>query len=152
MSRWLAMHPLTPLLLSSSIMDWPQQWPKSPMDTNEMWRLPETQMPTMKETPSAYQVQVAAAGIKPEDITVTIDRNVLRVKGETKGERNGWEYSHSVERVVQLPPGRVDVERIEALNDHGMLQITMPKLQIEERSDAPRMIPIKPATAAHKEK
>lgn len=151
MPRRLAMHPLAPLLLSSSLMDWPQ-WPMSPMDTNEMWRLPEAQLPVMKETPGAYQIQVAAAGVKPEDITVTIDRNVLRVQGETKGERDGWEYIHSVERSVQLPPGRVDVEHIEAVNDHGMLLITMPKLQIKEGSDAPRIIPIKHATLTIKDK
>jgi HSP20 family molecular chaperone IbpA len=143
------MNPLAPLLLTSSMMD----WPISPMmETNELWRLPEAQLPALKETPGAYQVQVAAAGIKPEDITVTIDRNVLRVKGETKGERDGWEYINSVERSVQLPAGRVDIEHIEAVNDHGMMQITVPKLQIDEGSGGPRLIPIKPAAPAIKSK
>jgi len=148
MPRRLAVNPLAPLLITSSMMDWPA-WPSNmPMvDTGDVWsRLPEAQLPMMKETPTGYQVQFAAAGIKPSDLRVTIDNNILKVQGESKSEHDGWEYTSSIERSIQLPKN-IDATAIEAISDHGMLCISVPKMELQA-SEAPRLIPIKPAPSS----
>ena len=106
-----------------------------------------TAQPLVRETATAYQIAVAAPGMKPEDISVTIDQGVLRVHGESKVERNGWVQHHHVDRAVQLPPSMIDADTIEATHDNGLLSITVPKKGVPEprriavRAGSPKAVP-----------
>jgi HSP20 family protein len=88
--------------------------------------------------------------MKPDDVSIDVDQNVLTVRGERKREkqetRGGYEYSEasygSFLRSVQLPPG-VDGSKVEARMEHGVLEVAIPKGE-EAR---PRRIPVKGAAA-----
>jgi len=48
-----------------------------------------------------------------------------------------------------LPADKIDDEHIEAMHDHGMILIKVPKLE-KHKSTTPRLIPIKPVEAKEK--
>ena len=98
-----------------------------------------TSQPLVRETDTTYQIAVAAPGLKPEEISVTIDQGVLRVHGESKVEREGWVQRLHVDRAVQLPQSMIDADAIEATHDHGLLSITVPKKSLPE----PRRIAVR---------
>jgi HSP20 family protein len=87
-------------------------------------------------------VQVSAPGVKPEDIQVTMDRGILRIKGETKCTRDGWETMRRIEKSVQLPEQSIDESGVEACSEHGMLCICVPK-KPKSQAAPPRSIQVK---------
>ena len=88
------------------------------------------------ENPDSYVVKASVPGIKPEDIEVTIDNNMLTIKGETKeeSEHEDGNYhlrerrSGSFYRSVSLP-ANVKEDKIEAVNENGVLTLTLPKAE-----------------------
>ncbi len=73
------------------------------------------------------------AGMKPEDLKVEIHDGVLTLKGEIKPQPNGEgkyllrEISHGeFSRSLQLPD-HVDVDKVEAKIENGLLRIRLPK-------------------------
>jgi len=50
-----------------------------------------------------------------------------------------------------LPTDMIDEEHIEAMNDHGMIVVKVPKLE-KHKGTAPRLIPIKPVEAKLEDK
>jgi len=38
------------------------------------------------ETPDSYEIEAAMPGIKPEDVDITLNNDVLTIRGETKVE------------------------------------------------------------------
>jgi len=103
--------------------------------------------PTMTEhEDGSIEVTVAAAGVKPSDLSVTVDSRILTVKGET-GEQA---RTHVVNWKIKLPR-EADVDKAEASLVDGLLSVTFPKKEAvepvtvvasteaeEEPSDAPR--------------
>jgi HSP20 family molecular chaperone IbpA len=77
---------------------------------------------------------------RPTDPQVTLDRGTLRIKGESKGSKDGVEWHRRVEKSVQLPEMAIDADKVEAINEHGMLHVTVPKLRIQQPT--PRSIPV----------
>jgi HSP20 family protein len=85
-------------------------------------------------------------GVKPEDVKLSLENNVLTVRGERRQEAeqkderwHRYERSYgSFERSFTLP-STVDPERVQATTDHGVLTIQIPKV---ERA-RPREIPVK---------
>ena len=67
------------------------------------------------------QVTLAVPGMRPDDISVTLDRGILRIQGHREGELDGWNYNNTVERAVQLPQGTIDTEGVTATHDHGTM-------------------------------
>ena len=49
----------------------------------------------------------------------------MRVKGETKGERDGWEFCNRIEESIQLPASSIDEEGVTATTDHGVLSVVI---------------------------
>lgn len=86
------------------------------------------------ETDKAVVVEAALAGIKPDDVDVSIENDVLTIKGETKHEsevddKNYYRKevrSGSFYRSVALP-SHVVGDEAEAESQEGMLVITIPK-------------------------
>ncbi len=91
-----------------------------------------------REGKEAYHVDIDLPGINKEDVDISVDKNVLTISGkrETKEEVKEEDYyrieSHygSFSRSFTLPE-KVDVENIRAASDNGVLEIIIPKLNIE---------------------
>ena len=79
-------------------------------------------------------------GIKPKEIEVSVEDNVLTIRAEstqeTESEQAGYlvrERSYgSFYRAVRLP-GSGDTEKIHPVYEHGVLTITLPKTEEKKR-------------------
>lgn len=102
----------------------------------------------MYEKSGAVVVEVAIAGISPENIKINIDDTILTIEGssENRTEVDETNYyrkevrSGSFHRLINLPY-TVDANATSAEYEKGMLKITMPK--IEESKTKPVQINIK---------
>ena len=87
------------------------------------------------QTPTEIIVQTMVAGVQPENLSLTITRDMLTIHGkreENKSiDRNNYFvqelYWGSFSRTISLPE-EVDVEEAEATERHGLLVIRLPKL------------------------
>jgi len=105
------------------------------------------------ETDNDVQFRIEVPGLKPEEIEVTVENNVLTVSGERKweheegkpeGEYHLFERSYGrFERSFALPK-RVDANRINATCEHGVLSVVLPKMEEAK----PRRITVQPGTGA----
>jgi HSP20 family protein len=104
----------------------------------------------IKETAEAFEVEMAAPGLRKEDFRVELDGNQLTIgsesqsQNETKdGERfTRREFSYqSFQRSFTLPKNVVDVEQIGARYENGVLHLLIPKRE-EAKPKPPRMINI----------
>ena len=91
------------------------------------------------ERGDAYIVHTELPGVRPEQVEVSFEQNVLTIRGSkpasfdanSDGELRVFaaERVHgSFERAVRLPEF-VDADRISAKFDHGVLTITVPKAE-----------------------
>lgn len=93
-------------------------------------------MPSVDVSETAKEIIVNAEvpGVEAKDIDVSLDGNVLTIKGERKREHEGKEENfHRIERSygsfyrsLQLP-SEVDGDRIKATYKKGVLRISLPK-------------------------
>lgn len=88
----------------------------------------------LSETADAYQVRLDVPGIKPEDISVQVTGDSVRISGERKEEKEEKDKTyHRVERrcgsfceALQLPGGVIE-EKVQAEFHDGVLTVTLPK-------------------------
>jgi HSP20 family protein len=100
------------------------------------------------EDKDAVKIMAELPGVKPEDVKLSLENNLLTIRGEKKQEaeeRNErvhrYERSYgSFERAFVLP-STVDGEKISAEHRDGVLTVTVPKA---ERA-RPREIPVRAA-------
>jgi HSP20 family protein len=94
-----------------------------------------------REDKDAYHIELDLPGVKKEDVEISVDKNILTIKGkrEVKKEEEKNDY-YRVEsaygtfaRSFTLPE-KVDVENIKAANENGVVEITIPKLQVEKNT------------------
>jgi HSP20 family protein len=86
------------------------------------------------ETDKAIEVSIELPGMEMKDIEVTVNDDMLTVKGEKKIERQEekkgyylWERSYgAIYRTIPLPPG-VDGEKAQASFKNGVLTIKLPQ-------------------------
>jgi HSP20 family protein len=91
-------------------------------------------------------ISLEIPGVRPEDVKLTVENNILTIRGEKREENrteqpqmHRYERSYgSFERSFSLPSA-VDPEGIDARYEHGILRITIPKAE----SARPREIPVK---------
>ena len=89
----------------------------------------------MYETPSEIVIKSMVAGVKPEDLDISITRDMITVKGKRETERfvKDESYFHqelywgSFSRTIMLP-AEIDVEEAEAIEKHGLLILRLPKI------------------------
>lgn len=77
----------------------------------------------VSRTETGYTVEVPVAGLRPDDITVTVEDRVLAISG--KNDRR--QFTRSL-----LIPDEIDPESIEATVEHGLLTLALhvhPKAQ-----------------------
>ena len=88
------------------------------------------------ETKDAYAVSLELPGVDPKDVEITIENDILEIKGEKtveheeQDEAKKWyrtERSHgSFLRQIRVP-NDVDPSAIEATSDHGVLHLRLPR-------------------------
>ncbi len=101
-----------------------------------------------READDAYYVEVDLPGVKKENILVDVKDNILSISGERKIKKEDKEDTYyKVEskygkfvRNFTLPKD-VDVQKIEASNKNGVLEVKIPKQVIVEKK--PKKIEIK---------
>jgi HSP20 family protein len=102
-------------------------------------RLPRTQL---RDAGDAIEVTAELPGIKPEDVKVELDDDVLTIRGETavEEETDGERVERYISFLRQLElPEEVDAEQVRASYNNGMLTIRIPKRTHRENV---RQIPI----------
>lgn len=95
----------------------------------------------IKETENAYEVQVIAPGLNKEDIKIKVEDKSLKVSYEQKEENNEQtdkyvrnEYHfRSFKRSFTLSD-KVNAEAITAKYTDGILYVTVPKKETEEKT------------------
>ncbi len=95
----------------------------------------------MYQTPENIVVKTMAAGVKPEDLDISITRDSITVKGSRGESRevNEEDYFHkelywgTFSRTLTLP-AEVDVENAQAVEKHGLVIITLPKINKERQT------------------
>ncbi|GAB2811196.1 Hsp20/alpha crystallin family protein [Ferruginibacter profundus] len=104
----------------------------------------------IKETAESYEVEVAAPGMTKKDFKVELDGNSLTISSERsnqKEEKDGERYFRkefsyqSFQRTFNLQKDVVDVDKIEARYDNGLLHLVIPKKE-EVKQKPPRLIQI----------
>ena len=91
------------------------------------------------ETESSYVFTAELPGIDPADVDVTVEKNVLSIKGsKTTGkpaEATGYSSLERIggtfERRFRLPD-EVDSDRVSAKANHGLIEITVPKAEAHQ--------------------
>jgi len=93
------------------------------------------------QTPSEIIVQTFAAGVRPEDLNITISRDMITIKGKREENRTISEdnfflqelYWGSFSRTILLPE-EIDPEEAEAIEKHGLLVIKLPKIDKQKKT------------------
>jgi HSP20 family protein len=91
------------------------------------------------DTQDAVVLKAELAGMKPDDIQIEVEDNVLTIKGERKFEEKVDEERYyrverrfgAFQRSLALPQG-VKADQIEAAYDEGILTVTVPKAEQEK--------------------
>ena len=104
----------------------------------------------IKETADNYEVQVAAPGMTKDDFKVELDGNSLTIsseKSQQNEQKEGERFSRkefiyqSLQRTFNLQKDVVDIDKIQAKYDNGILHLMIPKKE-EVKQKPPRLIQI----------
>lgn len=87
------------------------------------------------QTPDDIILKTFAAGLRPEDLDISITREMVTIRGsrQESSEMREGDYIHhelywgTFSRTILLPQ-EVDVDAAEATERHGLLTIRLPKL------------------------
>jgi HSP20 family protein len=88
------------------------------------------------EDTDGVQIGIELPGVRPEEVNISLENGVLTIRGEKKQVRDArgdqlrrFERRYgSFERGFTLPT-TVDVERIAARFEHGVLTVTLPRAE-----------------------
>lgn len=88
------------------------------------------------ENDNAYVVKASVPGVSPDDISVTLEKNVLTISGQSSADEsiNSEEYRLRERRYGTFSrslrfPVEVNAESIEANYEHGVLTLVVPKAE-----------------------
>ena len=102
----------------------------------------------VKEDTNEFTIELAAPGLKKEDFKINVDEKLLTISTEKKEEteekkesytRKEFSYS-SFSRSFRLPK-TVDIEKVEATHENGVLYLHLPKKE-EAKPKEPRLITV----------
>lgn len=93
------------------------------------------------QTPDMIVIKTMIAGVRPEDLDISITRDMVTVKGRREEERVAKDedyftrelYWGSFSRTISLP-SEIDVDEAEAIEKHGLLILKLPKLDKKRQS------------------
>ena len=95
-------------------------------------------MPPVDVTEDNEQVRVLAElpGVKPEDVKIQLENNVLTIRGEKNQEQHSeqsrvqrFERSYGLFERSFAVPSTVDADRISATYENGVLTVSLPKAE-----------------------
>ena len=104
----------------------------------------------IRENNESFIVEMAAPGMTRDDFKVELDGNMLTINSEKKDQQEQkederytrQEFSYqSFQRSFQLHKDVVDIDKIEAKYENGVLHLVIPKKE-EVKQKPPRMIQI----------
>lgn len=98
---------------------------------NSAWRARSGQYPRVNvwENEKGLVVEAEVAGVDPEKLDVSVDANVLTLKGE---KAEGKDAKSEFQRSFNLP-FELDNEKIKAVAKNGVLTITIPRKEGTEK-------------------
>ena len=87
------------------------------------------------QTPDTIVIKAMVAGVDPDDLDVSITRDLITIRGKRKEERAVRDedffvrelYWGSFSRTITLPE-EIDVDNAEAVEKHGLLILKLPKV------------------------
>jgi len=93
------------------------------------------------QTPETVVIKAMIAGVRPEDLDISITRDVVTIHGKREEERTVTEedfimkelYWGAFSRTISLP-AEIDVDEAEAVEKHGLLILKLPKLDKKRKS------------------
>jgi HSP20 family protein len=102
----------------------------------------------IEESEGEYVIKASVPGFAPQEIEIEVEDGVLSIRAEHEGEdeqeREDWylreRFSGAVERRLRLGKD-VNSEEIEAHLEHGVLTLTLPKVEQAK----PKLIAVKAA-------
>lgn len=89
----------------------------------------------LRETPTEYVVEASLPGIKPEEMQITANDDMLTIRAIRKQEEKTEKtrqyvrrerYEGEMSRSIRLP-GPIDAGKVSATYEHGVLTLTVPK-------------------------
>ncbi len=93
------------------------------------------------QTPTDIIIQTMVAGVKPEDLEISIARDVVSIRGKREENRSIDEdnyftkelYWGKFSRTITLP-AEVEPEEVEATERHGLLTVKVKKVDKEKKN------------------
>ena len=93
------------------------------------------------QTPEMIVIKSMIAGVRPEDLDISITRDIVTIHGKREEEQVASDedfftrelYWGSFSRTISLPE-EIDVDEAEAIEKHGLLILKLPKLDKKRRS------------------
>lgn len=93
------------------------------------------------QTPTEIIVQTMVAGVKPEDLEISVARDMITIRGKREEARTINEdnyfakelYWGKFSRTISLP-AEVEPEEVEATEKHGLLTIKIKKVDKEKKN------------------
>lgn len=95
----------------------------------------------MHQTPTEIIIKTMVAGVRPEDLQISISREMITIRGSRSAqqESRGGDfftqelYWGAFTRTIMLPQ-EVEADNAEATEKHGLLTIRLPKLKEKSKS------------------
>ena len=95
----------------------------------------------MCQTPTEIIIKTMVAGVKPEDLDISITRDMVTIRGKRMEtyENNENDFFHkelywgSFSRTIILP-SEIEIEEAEASEKHGLLTLILPKIDKNKQS------------------
>lgn len=115
--------------------------------SNRFWDTGNLPAANIIETDQEFRLELAVPGFSKEDFKITLDKNILSVTSEKESEQKDenytrYEFSYGkFSRSFSLPKS-IDIERISAGSENGILRITLPKKKEEILANVTREIAI----------
>jgi len=117
-----------------------ESFPQKTPETEEKWFEPEGQLAIdVYQTEDELVIQSAIAGVKPENLDISIEKDVISIRGkrekpfEEKKDYFSQEcYWGAFSREIILPV-EVDPNRVKASMKEGILTIRIPKILREKK-------------------
>ena len=94
------------------------------------------------QTPTDIIIETMVAGVKPEDIELSISRDVISIRGEREESRSIDEENYFTQelywgkfsRTISLP-AEVEPEEVEAVEKHGLLIVKIKKVDKDKKNN-----------------
>lgn len=93
------------------------------------------------QTPTEIIIKSIVAGVKPDDLQISITRDMVTIRGKREENKEGEDddyfynelYWGSFSRTIMLPQ-EIEPEETEAIEKHGLLVIRLPKVDREKQT------------------